>query len=111
MTDIITQRRSFITGIASLIAAPAIVKASNLMPIKVIEHYYDPRKTLIQYDMRDRDFNLFESENPFSEDYAMSVNYLIETRPDQAQDLREKIGKLERIYGIKAEIYRAVLVI
>lgn len=30
----ILQRRKFITGLASLIAAPAIVKASSLMPIR-----------------------------------------------------------------------------
>ena len=30
----ITSRRSFITGLSALIAAPAIVKASSLMPIK-----------------------------------------------------------------------------
>jgi len=31
-----TSRRGFITGMASLFAAPAIVSAQNLMPIKVI---------------------------------------------------------------------------
>lgn len=30
----IIQRRAFITGLASLIASPAIVKASALMPVK-----------------------------------------------------------------------------
>ena len=31
-----TSRRGFLTGMASLFAAPAIVSAQNLMPIKVI---------------------------------------------------------------------------
>jgi hypothetical protein len=34
MDDIILPRRSFITGLASLIAAPAIVKASSLMAVR-----------------------------------------------------------------------------
>lgn len=32
----ITSRRSFITGLVSFVAAPAIVKAEALMPVKVI---------------------------------------------------------------------------
>ena len=35
-----TSRRGFLTGMASLFAAPAIVSAQNLMPIKVIP--FDP---------------------------------------------------------------------
>lgn len=30
----ITSRRSFITGLVSFVAAPAIVRASSLMPVK-----------------------------------------------------------------------------
>jgi hypothetical protein len=30
-------RRSFITGLMSLVAAPAIVRAGSLMPVKVVE--------------------------------------------------------------------------
>jgi hypothetical protein len=31
-------RRKFLTGLFGLVAAPAVVKASNLMPIKVLEY-------------------------------------------------------------------------
>lgn len=31
-----TSRRSFITGLVSLVAAPAIVRAGSLMPVKVM---------------------------------------------------------------------------
>lgn len=34
MTGLLVPRRSFIAGIAALIAAPAIVRASALMPVK-----------------------------------------------------------------------------
>ena len=37
MTDLIIPRRRFLTGLFSLVAAPAIVKAANIMPVKVIE--------------------------------------------------------------------------
>ena len=38
MTDLLMPRRKFLTGLFGLVAAPAIVKASNLMPIKVLEY-------------------------------------------------------------------------
>ena len=37
MTDLILPRRKFLTGLFSLVAAPAVVKAANLMPVKVIK--------------------------------------------------------------------------
>ena len=36
MTDLILPRRKFLTGMMGIIAAPAVVKASNLMPVKVL---------------------------------------------------------------------------
>jgi hypothetical protein len=35
------QRRSFLTGLASMLAAPAIVHAGNLMPVKSYELWLD----------------------------------------------------------------------
>ena len=36
MTDLIMPRRKFLTGLFGLVAAPAVVKAANIMPVKVI---------------------------------------------------------------------------
>jgi hypothetical protein len=36
MTDLIMPRRKFLTGLMGLVAAPAVVKAANIMPVKVI---------------------------------------------------------------------------
>ena len=36
MTDIILPRRKFLTGLFGLVAAPAVVKAASLMPVKAI---------------------------------------------------------------------------
>ena len=36
------ERRGFITGIGALFAAPAIVRASSLMPVKVIPDFVEP---------------------------------------------------------------------
>ena len=33
----IRTRRAFLTGVLSLVASPAIVRASSLMPVKIIE--------------------------------------------------------------------------
>lgn len=41
---LITSRRSFITGMTALMTAPAIVRVSSLMPIKV----FDPHLTEIE---------------------------------------------------------------
>lgn len=35
-------RRSFITGLISLVAAPAIVRAGSLMPVKMVEFNFKP---------------------------------------------------------------------
>ena len=34
MTDLILPRRKFLTGLMGLVAAPAVVKATSLMPVK-----------------------------------------------------------------------------
>jgi len=34
MTDLIMPRRKFLTGLMGLVAAPAVVKVSSLMPVK-----------------------------------------------------------------------------
>lgn len=34
MTDLIMPRRKFLTGMFGLVAAPAVVKAVNIMPVK-----------------------------------------------------------------------------
>ena len=36
MTDIILPRRKFLTGLLGIVAAPAVVKATSLMPVKVM---------------------------------------------------------------------------
>jgi hypothetical protein len=45
MTDLIMPRRKFLTGLMGLVAAPAVVKAINIMPVKVLE-YEDWRHTI-----------------------------------------------------------------
>jgi hypothetical protein len=40
-------RRGLLIGLGSLIAAPAIVRASSLMPVKVIDEYRGPGFTQI----------------------------------------------------------------
>lgn len=37
MTDLILPRRKFLTGLMGIIAAPAVVKAANLMPVKLVQ--------------------------------------------------------------------------
>lgn len=37
MADIILPRRKFLTGLLGLVAAPAVVKATSLMPVKLVD--------------------------------------------------------------------------
>ena len=37
MTDLLMPRRKFLTGLFGIVAAPAVVKAANIMPVRVIE--------------------------------------------------------------------------
>lgn len=41
------SRRSLITGLISFVAAPAIVRASSLMPVKVIDSF-DPEEVMVR---------------------------------------------------------------
>lgn len=47
--SLLLPRRSFLTGLASLFAAPAIVRASSLMPVGNIDHILYPMRGLIDY--------------------------------------------------------------
>jgi len=55
------NRRGFLTGLVSLIAAPAIVRATSLMPIKVLEAEYGlgPMLTAIEVQRRINDLTLW----------------------------------------------------
>ena len=37
MADLLMPRRKFLTSLFGLVAAPAVVKAANIMPVRVIE--------------------------------------------------------------------------
>ena len=39
MTDFLMPRRKFLTGLFGLVAAPAVVKAANIMPVKYIPQH------------------------------------------------------------------------
>lgn len=45
MSEIIVPRRRFLTGLAGLLAAPAVIKASSLMQVRALEPslvWYEP---------------------------------------------------------------------
>jgi hypothetical protein len=50
MTDLLMPRRKFLTGLFGLVAAPAVVKATNIMPVKVVtisEFYTFPTRVWV----------------------------------------------------------------
>ena len=68
---IIQSRRGFIAGLTSLIAAPAVVKASSIMPVKLIDwSVSQPIKTNRLLTMREimrEAVRLYENSNIFIE--------------------------------------------
>lgn len=49
MTDLILPRRKFLTGLFGLVAAPAVVKASSLMPAKAVNEFTLTEHTYVPY--------------------------------------------------------------
>ena len=39
MTELLMPRRKFLTGLMGLVAAPAVVKAANIMPVKYLPQH------------------------------------------------------------------------
>ena len=77
------SRRGLITGLISFVAAPAIVRAASLMPVKAL-----PRSYSLQWRGLELVF-----DNPSDE-----TVHLIELRVDEAyQALRQ--GLVEHLYG------------
>ena len=63
------ERRKFITGLISLVAAPAIVRAGSLMPVK---SYFDP--ALVFNEWVDIEAGALGSYN-FIDMQAMAIRY------------------------------------
>lgn len=49
MSNLMFPRRNFLIGLGSLLAAPAVVKASSIMPVKLFDPYYT--RYLAAYDI------------------------------------------------------------
>lgn len=47
-----TTRRSFITGLVSFVAAPAIVRVSSIMPVKVVDQPWLTSEQIINLALR-----------------------------------------------------------
>lgn len=57
MSSLILPRRRFLTGLATLFAAPAIVRAASLMPVKAGPKY-------VTYDLLDGYEYIFRTSSP-----------------------------------------------
>ena len=61
----IVQRRAFLTGLGSLLAAPAIVHASSLMPVKVLKPLAPAFQFAFQqWDPTDGSWRVLETISP-----------------------------------------------
>lgn len=65
----IIQRRNFLMGLASSLAAPAIVRASSLMLVKALIDPYDPWNALYQHNifnklLRNQNYGKLAGYNP-----------------------------------------------
>lgn len=51
MSALILPRRSFLAGLGSLLAAPAVIKAESLMRVGNIDHILYPMRGLVTYSI------------------------------------------------------------
>lgn len=76
MTDLIMPRRGFLRGLGSLIiAAPAIVHASNLMPVKSLPHEVVFRTSVPVDAWRDLERDLYAYIDGLSQRVHHSIMY------------------------------------
>ena len=90
MTDIIMPRRSFITGLVGLVAAPAVVKASSLMRVKAID--LDLSHVSKIYDYNEIGYG-FKITKKVSASGIFNSHWIPQEPPPYVIELYEKIGK------------------
>ena len=88
MTDLIMPRRKFLSGLFGLVAAPAIVKAANIMSVKVIEPKWFlndglPLQTMIHPVQRRGPVGLSELREILRPGLEKMVNEMYEANPGQ----------------------------
>jgi hypothetical protein len=77
-----TSRRSLLLGLGSIIAAPAIVRASNLMAVKRIDalNIYHGDGVMTSFEVRERELWMAARWQQISAKYALEIGDF-STRP------------------------------
>lgn len=52
MSGLISSRRGFLVGLGALLAAPALIRAENLMPVRSVEHLLYPWQVTLEQDSK-----------------------------------------------------------
>ena len=96
MTDLLMPRRKFLTGLFGLVAAPAIVKAANIMPVKVIEPKWFlndglPLQTMIHPVQRRGPVGLSELRELLRPGIQEMFDRMYEENPGQWKSVFDKI--------------------
>jgi hypothetical protein len=97
MTDLLMPRRKFLTGLFSLVAAPAIVKAANIMPVKVIEPKWFlndglPLQTMIHPVRKGSGINLIELREFLRPGIEQMIDDMYKSNPGQWKSVFESRG-------------------
>lgn len=69
-------RRGFITGLVSLVAAPAIVRAGSLMPVRVVIEPYGIGPNMTATEIIERFNELVSSRLDWTKNWHASYTYL-----------------------------------
>lgn len=64
MSQIVMPRRRFVAGLLGLVAAPAIVKAASLMPVKAIEPEWPIVERSVGFEVQSFEWEMFTFEEP-----------------------------------------------
>jgi hypothetical protein len=97
MTDLLMPRRKFLTGLFGLIAAPAVVKAANIMPVKVIQPkwYLDdglPLQTMAHPVRAGSRINLAELREFLRPGIEQMIDDMYKSNPGQWENVFESRG-------------------
>ncbi len=91
MTELLMPRRKFLSGLFGLIAAPAIVKAANIMPVKYIpQHLHELDGiglTTITHPVRTGGVNLAQMRELLMPGLRQMVDVMYEDRSEQWADI------------------------
>lgn len=91
MTGLILPRRKFLTGLMGLVAAPAVVKAASLMPVKLVQFDNGVALTNMAHPVRTGGIHLSELRELLMPGLQKMVDDMYEDRSVQWENVFKRV--------------------